>query len=359
MANPFTYDRPLPPDQLIDRGNELAKLAELAGAGQSTRLAAPRRYGKTTLLGALDRDLHRQGWLVVYVDFSKARDLADVVERLRRGWARASQVHRKARELQSQIRRHISFEIGVPGVAKAHIEPSQQRREPLELMHELLELPAEVGDAKTLVIFDEFPDLLTAADDLDGVVRSHAQHHAGMASYCYAGSQMSMMAALFEDKRRPLFGQARKIGLGPLQHEDLVAWISDRDPRIEENVAAELAERSSGHPQRAMMLAHFLWEQPHRTLADLEGAQSTVVEEASGEIRQAWDSLTTAQRRILRAAAEGHSQLLSKESLTSADLEKSSAQKARDALLRDGHLYETPHGHAPIDPLIAFWLRAG
>ena len=53
QPNPFTYDRPLPPAELVDRAPELERLIELARPGQSSRLGAPRRFGKTTLLGAL------------------------------------------------------------------------------------------------------------------------------------------------------------------------------------------------------------------------------------------------------------------------------------------------------------------
>ncbi len=53
VANPFTFDRPLPADQLVDRAAELEQLLGLAASGQSVRLAAPRRYGKTTLINAL------------------------------------------------------------------------------------------------------------------------------------------------------------------------------------------------------------------------------------------------------------------------------------------------------------------
>lgn len=358
MVNPFVYERPLPPEELIDREAELETLADLAAGGHSTRLVAPRRYGKTTLVGALEQNLRKQGWLVLYVDFSNVTTLADVANRLGEAWVRAAEHHRAARRPGKEIRRRLGIEVGIPGIAKARVDPPAERPDPFTAIHDLLELPAKVGDSRTLVIFDEFQDLLTAGK-LDGVVRSHAQHHLGKASYCYVGSQMSMMAALFEDRRRPLFAQARRIGLAPLEREDLIEWIRARDPKLDEGIAAELAGRAAGHPQRAMMLAHFLWEQPRRTSDDLEAARAAAVQEASGEIQQIWASLPATQRLVLRAAAEGHRRLLSKRALAFMGTEKSSAQKARDALLRDGHLHQTPQGHVPTDPFIAFWLRAG
>jgi len=54
---------PLPSSQLVDRAPELERLLAMAASGRSVRLAAPRRYGKTTLLNALaDRRGRRTRW---------------------------------------------------------------------------------------------------------------------------------------------------------------------------------------------------------------------------------------------------------------------------------------------------------
>ncbi len=41
--NPFVYDDPLPPDELVDREPETEQLLRLAEGGHNTRLQAPRR----------------------------------------------------------------------------------------------------------------------------------------------------------------------------------------------------------------------------------------------------------------------------------------------------------------------------
>ena len=63
---------------------------------------------------------------------------------------------------------------------------------------------------------------------LDGLVRSHVQHHVDVASYCYAGSQASLLRALFEDRRRPLFGQAREVTLPPIAPDAIAVWVVER-----------------------------------------------------------------------------------------------------------------------------------
>lgn len=350
MPNPFLFDRPLPPDQLIDREAELRLLAEMAEAGQSTRLSAPRRYGKTTLLRALAARL-RPEWLVAHADLSGVRDMADVALRLREAWSEALRGARRppraaARRLDSL---RIELEVGVPG---ARVRASREAgTSPLEAVHDLLSLPTQIGQRRALVIFDEFSELLSVGE-LEGVVRSHAQHHGERASYCFAGSQMSVMAAIFGDSRRPLFAQARSVELSPLPRAELVRWLCDRDPRLGEETAAALADRAAGHPQRAMLLAHFLWEQPQRTEADLDAALQDALAEARPEIEQARDSLSPAQRRVLNAASRGHTQLLSRAALAEIGLAKSTVQAARDALLARGLLRPADAGHRPVDPFL-------
>src|SRR4051795_793236 len=119
----------------------------------------------------------------------------------------------------------------------------------------LLDLPRLLWDADrvpTLVVFDEFQDLLVARRDLDGLLRSHIQYHGDAAAYVYAGSEPSMMRELFDRQERPLFGQADPLSLGPLPIDDAIRDLAARfaaeglDPR---EALGELAVFGAGHPQ--------------------------------------------------------------------------------------------------------------
>jgi uncharacterized protein len=351
VPNPFLFDRPLPPADLIDREPELRLLEEMAEAGQSTRLSAPRRYGKTTLLRALAARL-RPAWLVAHADFSGVVDVADAALRLRQAWAEAiAEARRPPRDAVRLLDAlNIEVEVGLPG---ARLRATRQAGGmPVEALHDLLSLPTRIGKRRALVIFDEFSELLTAGQ-LEGIVRSHVQRHTGQASYCFAGSQMSVMTSIFGDTRRPLFAQARSVDLKPLPREELISWLRARDPELPAATAAALADRALGHPQRAMLIAHFLWEQPHRAEADLAAALEAAVHEARPEVEQIRDSLSIAQRRVLGAAGRGHRRLLSAAVLSETGLAKSTAQAARDALVDRGLLRIVDDGHALVDPFAA------
>jgi hypothetical protein len=369
MANPFQYDRPLPPDQLVDRADELSALIGLAGAGQSARVAAPRRYGKTTLLGAVaEAAWQAHDMIPAVVDFSRVTSLDDVVVRMQQAYERGLD-RGKLRAVWRSLRRRagVGVGLGVPGLGgvSATVAPAGNATGPaLALLHELLELPRRVHERtgqRCLVVFDEFQDLLVARDDLDGVLRSHLQHHHGVASYVFAGSQPTLMEALFGDRRRPLFEQARAVRLGPLPAAELAEWIDARLAAAGREDLRELADElvavSEGHPQRAMLLAHLLFEQAQDEPDALERAVVAAVREASDALEQTWRALSVGQRRLLGAVAAGHHRVVGGSALAFTGLGKGSQAKVRDQLMADCHLERDADGGMRfVDPLLRLWL---
>ncbi|MCP9491853.1 MAG: hypothetical protein MSC31_18550 [Solirubrobacteraceae bacterium MAG38_C4-C5] len=363
--NPFIYDRPLPPDQLVGREAELALLLDLALGGQSARVAAPRRYGKTTLLGALaDTAWNSHEMIPALVDFSRVTSIDDVVERLERAYEHGFERGRLRTVWRSLRRRGgASAQLGVPGLATVTgaVTPRADAQS-LARLHDVLDLPRQVHartGQRCLVILDEFQDLLTAGDELDGVLRSHLQHHVGIASYVFAGSQPSLMRSLFGDRRRPLFEQARSVALGPLPAGELAEWIDARLAAAGSEAAREhvdeLAAVTAGHPQRAMLVAHFLYQDGGDE--GLAPALAAAVREAADALDQAWRSFTQVQRRVLGAVAAGHTRLLTDAALAYTRHGKSTQRQARRMLLAEGHLHEREDGTVAFsDPFFPLWL---
>src|SRR4051794_41981851 len=81
QGTPFRFEGPVAPELLIDRQEELATLGRRAGDRVGVRLAAPRRYGKTSLLLAHAALLRETGWRAAPVDFSRVADITDAAPR--------------------------------------------------------------------------------------------------------------------------------------------------------------------------------------------------------------------------------------------------------------------------------------
>jgi uncharacterized protein len=364
--NPFVYDDPLPPDELVDREPETERLLNLAEGGNNTRLQAPRRYGKTTLLGKVREEASKLGMTTVHVDFYRAITLPEVSRRIEEAYL-AALAGPARRAVAAVTRRWQAKVVITPGGVGGEIEPARLREQ--QRLSDMLDLPKRVFErsgVRTLVVFDEFQDLLRIHSELDGLLRSKIQFHRDEASYIFAGSEPGMLNALFGDRKRPLFDQARPISLEPLSDEDLIEFIGERFERAERDPGEALdalVDLARGHPQRAMLLAHHLWEQtPRGSVADLETFDRALaaVDRESGEaFGKVWDDLADKpnQRKVLAALANSEETLYNRRTLTAFGLEKGSAETAVRALIDRGDVQRTDSGFLLVDPLLARWLQ--
>lgn len=379
MARAFPFETPIDADALIDRRDELQRLHLAAADGAHVRLAGPRRYGKTSLLLAHERNLSAAGWHTVHVDFYGVTSLVEVCARIATAYGRLKD--HKIRSLLDSLSTRLGITLGTTGVG---VTLGPRRPQPssdatLSAAAELLDLPLrllERDGQPTLVVFDEFQDLLSAGSTLDGLLRSHIQYHSDAATYIYAGSQPSLMRRLFTDRERPLYGQAEPLELTPLPVDEVLTEMSERFSQLDEDpgeALAPLMTTAAGHPQRTMLLAHLL----HRELSVRasvpdgttlpEGVEVEGVPLADAIVRLGlrqtteahqgiWDGLSSGKKAVLAALAEGvrptGSRATETYGLTRATLQSALRELGREGqhLRRDGAVW------VYIDPLFAIWV---
>jgi hypothetical protein len=364
--NPFVYDEPLPSDELVDRDEETRKLLTLAEGGHNTRLSAPRRYGKTSIILRMLAEADRAGLHTVHVDFYRCVTRGEAARRIEEAYlARLTgPLRRTVSALTRSWRTAVKVQAGAIAVQAEYIRQLDNQR-----LSDLLDLPKRIfakSGARTIVAFDEFQDFLGIDDGLDGLLRSKIQLHRDEASYVFAGSEPGMLEQLFTGKGRPLFDQARPIPLAPLDDHDLAEYIGERFERTGRDAGAALellVDLARGHPQRAMLLAHHLWEHtPRGQTADEETFQATLSAvdlETRERFERTWLDLSSApaQRRVLAALANSPQSLYSKATLLAFALEKSVAQQATQALIYDGDIVREDGRFVIVDPLLERWLQ--
>ena len=363
--NPFIYQGPVPRTHLIDRRAELDALQDAAANRVAIRLSAPRRFGKSSLLEAHIDAMREAGHRAVRVDLAKVATVGDVAARVAHAY----------RELPADPRstvRRWAARLGISaapagvGVSIAAAPPRLGADEARTALLQLLDVPKALFDLDqglTVVCFDEFQDLLVADNDLDGLVRSVIQYHAESAAYVFAGSQPSLMKALFSDYERPFYGQARPLTLPSLPWAEAVEDIEGmlaRDGLEPGGAVEELLVFSGGHPQRTLLLAHHLYELLEGGTADdpASSAVDLALAETADAHQAVWDGLDRNERVVLLAFADGQAPAGS----IVAEQHRIPRSSLRDALLRlvtDQQLVgEDKDGHPYLlDPLLAEWLR--
>jgi hypothetical protein len=366
QGTPFPFEGPVAPELLIDRGGELDILARRAADRVGVRLVAPRRYGKTSILLAHAERLGQTGWRTAHVDLSRATDLADVARRVAAAYAHLDAPWLRAHLSGLLARLGVSLSATGPAVSIGPRPMSPDAETAETVVYRLLDLPRALWDADhtpTLVVFDEFQDLLVARKDLDGLLRSRIQYHGDAAAYVYAGSEPSMMRELFDTRERPLFGQADPLALGPLPIDETLGDLAARFAAEELDPGAALGELvvfAAGHPQRTMLLAYLLAD---RLAAGADGTPQTaaeVVDDALARTHAAhqalWQQLGRSERVVLAAVADGVAPA-SRALAAEHHLARGTLDAAAARLADQGHLIRSPRDSRLVDPLLAEWLR--
>jgi hypothetical protein len=363
-VNPFRFSGPLPPEEMIDRDPEADELLALAAGRHSFRLVGPRRYGKTTLLRRVLEAAEREGMATILVDLQDVLSIAEIVVRIERGYQD---------RLKGTIRKHVdnllkTWNIGI-SLAGGGFTASLQRNPNIDaesVLLRVLELPAELFKREgitSLIVFDEIQDVL-AVTGADGKIRSVIQHHGDAATYAFAGSAPGVMEQLFADPKRPLLDQAVPRELAPLPLDEVASYVetrfkrSDRDPGTAVGLLTEFAR---GHPQRSMMLAHYLWDETTRGATANEAAWLNALERGLRDtakiMRAVWQGMPTNERRVARALAVASTPLHSEATASAVGIKRSSIGKALEGLYDNADVIEVDGQPRLTDPMFELWLE--
>jgi len=365
-VNPFNYQGPITPPHLIDRGTELEALQKAAANRVAIRLAAPRRFGKSSLLEAHVVAMRGAGHRAVRVDFSRVSTVGDVAARLAHAYsALPAEPGRAVSRWAARL--GVTATAGGVGFTVAPAPPPLAADEARAALLQLLEVPRKLfarDGELTVICFDEFQDLLVADDALDGLFRSVIQHHGEAAAYVFAGSQPSLMRALFSEYERPFYGQARPLELSTLPLDeaanDIEALFGAEGLKVDA-VIDELLAFTGGHPQRTILLAHHLYEllDEGRLLErPAAAAIETALTETADALQALWDGFDRNEQVVLMALSDGKAPT---GSIVAAEhrIPRSTMREALDRLVADERHVKRDAGGRPylLDPLLAEWLR--
>ncbi|MGI9645858.1 MAG: hypothetical protein ACR2O6_11180 [Ilumatobacteraceae bacterium] len=349
--SPFPHHGPLAPGDVHGRDALIDDLVERVSRHRPTVLVAPRRFGKTSVLGCVEARLD-DTVTVVRVDLYELRSWADLAARLDDALVSVPASRRRGLD-----RVAAGLEVNL-GVVKAMLA-RPPRPEPDATVDGLVDvIVAHARANPTVLVLDEFSSIVRV-DGAAGLLRTKLQHHYERIGLLFAGSEPSTMRMLFTDSDQPFYAQAELVEVGPL---DLVALtdIVDRgfDGEAPPGLAGRIHGFAGGHPQRSMQLADAAWllwqdgtEHAEVWPAAIEYCRRATA--VSHETR--FSGLQPADQAAMRlAATDGvlfgrDAELLS--------LSRSSAQSARARLLERGQIVDAGGRLHVVDPLYADWIR--
>ena len=374
MGNPFNYLQFATGDQFYDRREIRKDLRSRFLSGQSNVvLYGPRRYGKSSLVAELVRDLEDAGIPCVTLDVVKVPSIDMFVA------AYATKVYRRLAPVRFEFKKLGTFlkslkpkiTLDQTGEAGLSFEPSDA---PIgsEALTEVLDLPQRLlsGKGRAVVVFDEFQEVkdLLPNDGFERIMRSAIQSHRNV-SYIFLGSRYHILRRMFTDHNRPFYKSAVTILLEKPPVEESIGFVVERFASAGKSIGREAAERLVAKIdnipyfiQQLGFETFRLVDDAHRKSAlprDVDAAYANLSGFNRDQYEQLMLTLSVSQKKLLVALAQERTREFGDDYRKRHVLGVSSTVNSAKAKLMEDGLVEMSNGQYVVaDPFFAQFLRA-
>jgi hypothetical protein len=386
-ANPFEFGRAMRADSIVDREEELRRLTTAVRNGERLFLIGPRRYGKTSLLNYMQSELASHGVIVLKYDVEKYETTRLLAKALLSGAIRTltgpvdkvgALAGRQIKRFFGSLKPELSYDVAEGTWSVSVLGDRRTEAASLPLLTEVLDgIDAMAASRKrtVVVVLDEFQQLVAEGGvTAERQIRASVQTHQHL-SYIFAGSKTRLLTDMTTHHARPFYRMGSSLFLGPIPRAAFAPFLTEgfeaRGFKVASGAIERLLDLAEDVPYSVQRLAHRCWDllagapSPARTLTPLlvESALERLALEDDPAYTQLWLSLTTVQKKALRAVIGTSGRLLLSKAVNDQyGLAVASMQKALKALADRGIVREEQTlGDLRLrldDPFFATWLRA-
>lgn len=370
MERPFVFGKAVNSANFIGREQECERLRMNFIHGVNTILMSPRRWGKTSIVKRIIKDVQSPQLLVIYLDAFSCRDEYDfcnkfATEVLRGTDNRFEEWRNIAGEFITRLMPKISYSLDGINDVSVSLGISPKTHKPEEV-YALPELIAKKKNCHLLICIDEFQQIGEFLDSLtiQKRMRSVWQHQENV-SYCLFGSKKHMMENIFLERSYPFYKFGDIVPLHPIAISDWIPYIqrgfASEQKTISETLAQQICERVQLHPSYIQQYAWLTLLNTNKEANEdsLQRGFENLLEENSSLFALQTEHLTTYQVNFLRAIADGlHKNFASAENRESYQLGSYSNINRLKKALQDLELIEiTDAGIYFADPLLEIWFK--
>jgi uncharacterized protein len=382
--NPFRYGADFGPEHIVGRKDEIACVESAIRDGMRLFLIGPRRFGKTSIIRAAQKNMSQKGSFALYVNAEACPDVGRLIGQIVVGAATqmsdgTEESILKAGGCFSHLR--PQFRFGADGhevsVSFNTDLATHKYRQMEVLAHTLDSLDRLAGtlpkDRPVALIIDEFSSLMARFGvTAEAQIRSVIQRHQNL-GYIFVGSNVWLMMDMTGKHSRPFYNGADIRYLRPVPIAEFAAWL--REQFLESGYEIDgdepvlrILSLADDVPYNVQMLAHNCWNelrsegQPNLTVALVEFVFKQTVQHLTPSFKQAWNRFTPLQRTTLTAVLRGDGNRFKPPELArSIRRPESSVRSALRALCTRGILWDDVSHKGvrvrPEDPFFAHWIR--
>lgn len=371
MRNPFQYGKIAEKENFIDRDVDRAFLKQALYSSQNVILISPRRWGKSSLVHQAMSELvsEKTDVKIVYIDAFPIKSSAAFYQLFAKEVLKATSSHwQNVVDMAGKFLKSISPRISFGADPAAEFSLSIDIRSGEEDVREVLNLPEKIAKEKgiqVIVCIDEFQELAKLPDyeTLESQLRSVWQYHQSV-SYCLYGSQKHMMSDIFNSPAKPFYKFGQIYPLAKIDPSDWNKYISDRFESTAKHISQEytrlIIETVQCNSWYVQQLSSAVW---NFTTDEVDGesfrkALLWCIDVNAESYRQLCNGLTEKQINLLRAIADGRSELSSTETMTKYSLGTSATVTKNKRLLLKDDVLDLSEGALYFqDPIFEIWFK--
>jgi uncharacterized protein len=370
-VNPFQFGVVIDDTAFCNRKGEVSYLKTQIKNGYSTWLFSPRRFGKTSLVEKVFREL--KDTKCVYFDLYNIRSKDDFCRKYSNiiahelfNWKDDIKVlSKKFSNAFNNLSPTVSFdEFGSPGFSL-----NVHRIEKQEDIETILEIPNEISHSskkRICIAFDEFQEIKRIDPFMLHWMRSSFQRHREI-SYIFLGSKQSLMEDIFTSNKSPFYEFATKMNLSVISREELFDFIEQNFIKnalpISHQTIDSILDESECQPHFTQYFASVVFDLINAGYKQQDEDftllwMDKIIIPQSDVFQDIYDQLTNSQRAALQAIAERNDAgIFSGSVKVQYNLPVSSSlNEVLKALQKKGLIYKSTDSYKITNPVFRAWL---
>lgn len=370
--NPFVVTGKIEPQYFCDRVQESARLVKSITNGNNMVIISPRRMGKTGLIQfCYEKPEVKNDYYTFFIDILHTSSLREFTYILGKEiFETLAPRSKKMANLFVQTLKSISGRFGfdpLTNLPTFNVELGDIDR-PEYTLEEVFKYLAS-ADKPCIVAIDEFQQISKYPEkNIEALLRTHIQKITN-SNFIFAGSQRSMMQAMFLSSARPFYHSADILELNAIAPEIYIPFIMDHFQTKGRKIGTGTVERVyhlfKGH-------TYYIQKTFNEAFADTPQGDECTLEDIRAMIENMIADTATIFREILSNVPEKQKELLyaiakegEAERITSGEFIKrhnlasaSSVQSATKKLLEKDLITEINKTFSVTDKLFAMWINS-
>lgn len=372
MEKSFVYGVAVTDYNFTGRKEETQRLKANFLGGINSILISPRRYGKTSLVDHVCRNLEGEDIIIVRLDIFGCKTEYDFYNALAVAVLKqtASKIQLWMEEARDFLVR-LTPRIGIPVDPVSEISVSlgitPETHSPEEVLN-MVEDIAKRKNRRVVVCIDEFQQVgeFENTKQVQARLRSVWQHH-HFTSYCLYGSKRHMMSGIFLNLSMPFYQFGDLLWLQKIPTSDWLHYVISHfeaaGRHVTEQIVERICEAVDNYPSYVQHLSSILLSHLPEggTVTDdmMASALSELISTNEALYMQQVEPLSAYQMNLLKAiVSDVHSGFNEKRVRSMFDLgSPSNLVRLRDALIDRDLIYSEMRQLYLTDPVFGLWFK--